>query len=47
MAGKRAGVALADQVKSLDWKVRQAQRKGAVAAAELAEIRRKAKLLIG
>ncbi|WP_200244872.1 type II toxin-antitoxin system PemK/MazF family toxin [Lamprobacter modestohalophilus] len=35
------GVALADQVKSLDWKSRQAERKGAASAVELADIRAK------
>ncbi|CAN7451498.1 endoribonuclease MazF [Neorhizobium sp. LjRoot104] len=38
---------LADQVKSLDWKARNARRKGKISAAELAEIRAKATALIG
>lgn len=38
---------LADQVKSLDWRVRQAQFKGKVSRDELAEVRRKALALIG
>ena len=43
----RGSVALADQVKSVDWRARQAQRKGSVAAKVLAEIRGKARVLIG
>ena len=38
---------LADQVKSLDWRKRRARRKGAISAAELAEVRAKARALIG
>jgi mRNA-degrading endonuclease toxin of MazEF toxin-antitoxin module len=37
----------ADQVKSLDWRVRKAKRKGAVSAEELAEVRAKMVALIG
>jgi mRNA interferase MazF len=47
VAGVRQGVALTDQVKSLDWKVRKAKRKGRAAAEELAEARAKAMALIG
>lgn len=47
IAGKPLSVALSDQVKSLDWKARQAQKKGKVKPAELAAIRVKAKALIG
>jgi mRNA interferase MazF len=47
IAGDRGGVVLADQIKSLDWKVRNAQRKGAVSAAELSQIRAKSLVLIG
>jgi mRNA interferase MazF len=39
--------ALADQVKALDWRVRQAQHKGKVPATVLAEVRAKLKVLIG
>lgn len=46
IAGDTQNVALADQVKSLDWKVRAAKRKGKVSDAELAEIRAKAVSLI-
>ncbi|MBX3560637.1 MAG: endoribonuclease MazF [Sphingomonas sp.] len=45
--GKRGGVALADQVKSLDWRARKATRKGKVDAAELEEIRAKLRVLVG
>ena len=38
---------LADQVKSLDWRKRRARRKGAISAAELAEVRAKVRALIG
>lgn len=41
-----SGVALADQVKSLDWKSRQAERKGLATASELAEIKAKIKVLL-
>jgi len=47
IAGERPGVVLADQIKSLDWRVRRAMHKGSVLAAELAEIRSKAAALIG
>lgn len=40
------GAALADQVKSLDWPGRQAERKGTATMAELAEIRAKIKSLL-
>jgi mRNA interferase MazF len=40
------GAALADQVKSLDWQARQAERKGTATMAELAEIRAKIKSLL-
>jgi len=40
------GAALADQVKSLDWKSRQAERKGRVTPSELAEIKAKIKALL-
>ena len=35
------GAALADQVKSLDWKTRHAEKKGLATAGEMAEIRAK------
>lgn len=47
IAGGKASAVLADQVKSLDWTVRKAVRKGHVSPTELSEIRRKALTLIG
>lgn len=47
LAGTPPSVALADQVKSLDWRARKAARKGRVTAAQLAELRSKLKALIG
>ncbi|MDR2016286.1 MAG: endoribonuclease MazF [Burkholderiales bacterium] len=47
IGGKKSAAVLADQVKSLDWRVRLAKFKGKVSPAELAEIRRKATVLIG
>ena len=41
------GVILADQVKSLDWRSRQATRKGVVSIAELREVRAKLSSLLG
>lgn len=40
------GAALADQVKSLDWKSRQAERKGQATPAELADIKAKIRTLL-
>jgi mRNA interferase MazF len=47
IAGNPANVVLADQVKSLDWRVRKAARKGTVSADELAEVRAKILAVIG
>lgn len=47
IAGDKPSVVLADQVKSLDWQVRQAMPKGKVSQEELVEVRRKAIALIG
>lgn len=47
IAGDKPSVVLADQVKSLDWQVRQATPKGKVSQEELFEVRRKAIALIG
>lgn len=41
IAGNSPSVALADQVKCLDWVVRKAKRKGRAALGELAEVRAK------
>jgi len=40
------GAALADQIKSLDWQTRKAERKGKVAPVEMAEIKSKIKSLL-
>ena len=40
-------VVLADQIKSLDWRVRKATRKGVASADELADVRAKIFALIG
>ena len=42
-----SSVVLADQIKSLDWRVRKATRKGAASAEELADVRAKIFALIG
>lgn len=47
IAGDRQNAALADQVKSLDWVVCKAKRKGKVSSPELAEVRAKIFALIG
>ncbi|MBV2123455.1 MAG: endoribonuclease MazF [Candidatus Thiodiazotropha sp. (ex Ctena orbiculata)] len=47
IAGKTASVVLSDQVKSLDWRARNAQLKGHVSEAELSRIRQYAIVLIG
>jgi len=43
----RDGVVLADQVKSLDWKVRKAKKKGTVTEAVMRETQAKIKALLG
>jgi mRNA interferase MazF len=40
-------VVLSDQIKSVDWRVRKAKRKGKVSAEELADARAKIRALIG
>ena len=47
IAGTPQNVVLADQVKSLDWRARNAIRKGAVSPEELADVRAKILALIG
>ena len=47
LAGEPASVVLADQVKSLEWRARQATRKARAEAVELAEVRAKLRALIG
>ena len=47
ISGEKPSAVLADQIKSLDWTVRKATKKGAVTSAELSEVRRKALILMG
>jgi mRNA interferase MazF len=47
ISAENPSVVLADQVKSLDWRKRHARRRGAISAAELAEVRAKRRALIG
>ncbi len=47
ISGNPMNVVLADQVKSLDWRVRKATQKGVVSAEELADVRAKILALIG
>jgi mRNA interferase MazF len=47
VTGMPQSVVLADQVKSLDWRSRNATRKGRVSPAELADVRAKIRALIG
>lgn len=44
--GGASGAALADQVKSLDWKSRHAERKGQTTLTEIGEIKAKIKTLL-
>jgi len=46
LSGEVSGVALADQVKSLDWQSRQAPRKSKINSKELQEIRAKIAVLL-
>ena len=47
LAGTVGSVVLSDQIKSLDWRVRKAKRKGKVSAEELSDVRAKIRALIG
>jgi mRNA interferase MazF len=47
ISGTVPSAVLADQVKSLDWRKRRAQRKGTVSAAELADVRAKIRAPLG
>jgi mRNA interferase MazF len=47
ISGSPQSVVLADQIKSLDWRIRKAKRKGVVSAEEFAEVRAKIVALIG
>ena len=47
ISGARPSVALADQVKSLDWIARKAKHKGKASSVEMAEVRAKIIALVG
>jgi mRNA interferase MazF len=47
LSGDTPAAALADQVKSLNWRARKARRKGAATASEVAEALAKARALLG
>ena len=47
IGGTPTAVVLADQVKSVDWRVRRATRKGRISPEELADVRAKILALIG
>lgn len=47
VSGTPPGAVLADQVKNLDWRSRNARPKGRVSPEELAEVRAKVRALIG
>ncbi|AOV97674.1 toxin MazF [Edwardsiella hoshinae] len=47
LSGERESVALADQITCVDWRARKVTKKGVINANELADIRAKAKALIG
>jgi len=47
IAGAPANVALADQVRNLDWKARNAAPKGKATAEELEAVRKLARMLVG
>ena len=47
IAGARPSVALADQIKSLDWIARKAKHKGKASSVEMAEVRAKTIALVG
>ncbi len=47
IAGKSGGVALADQVKSFDWRARHATKKGRASDIELEAVRARVRALVG
>jgi mRNA interferase MazF len=47
IAGDPVSAVLADQIKSLDWRIWSASRKGSVSLDELREVRAKIKVLVG
>jgi mRNA interferase MazF len=44
--GRQDGVVLSDQVKSLDWRIRRATKKGSVSEAVMLEVRARIKALL-
>jgi mRNA interferase MazF len=47
ISSSRDGVALSDQVKSLDWRARKATRKGTASVEELEAVRQRVRVLVG
>ena len=47
IAGEAKSAVLSDQVKSVDWRARNAKRKGRISVQELSDIRKRAAALIG
>ncbi|WP_411752365.1 endoribonuclease MazF [Serratia sp. (in: enterobacteria)] len=47
IAGTKESAVLSDQVKSLDWRIRNAVKKGKVTSMELSKVRANAKALVG
>lgn len=47
LSSERNGVALADQIKSIEWRAREVSKKGTVTEQELQQIKAKIKALIG
>ena len=47
IAGETKSAVLSDQVKSVDWRARNAKRKGRISVQELSDIRKRAAALIG
>lgn len=47
LSGERASAVLSDQVRSLDWRARNAGRMGRVTDEELRQVRAKLRVLIG
>lgn len=47
ISGARPSVALADQIKSMDWQARNAIKKGTATVEELESVRMRTKVLIG
>jgi mRNA interferase MazF len=47
IGGSRDGVALSDQVKSIDWRARKATPKGKATPGELDDVRQRVRVLVG